>query len=181
MYAGALARAAQVIRQGGLVAYPTESCYGIGCDPKNYHAVKRLLKLKQRPANKGLILIASSTKQLQPYVLEISDHVLQTWPGPHTWLIPAKKNIPFWVKGNHANVAVRITAHAIANKLCQATGHAIVSTSANYSGCRPVKTYREAENLFGRELNFILPGRIGKQRNPSSIVDASTQQVVRAG
>ncbi len=90
-YSGSLGKAAQIIRRGGLVAYPTESCYGIGCDPLNARAVRRLLSLKQRPGHKGLILIASNTRQLQPYVSVIDKKVLVTWPGPVTWLLPSKK------------------------------------------------------------------------------------------
>lgn len=180
-YSGTLARAAQIIRQGGLVAYPTESCYGIGCDPNNRRAVKRLLLLKQRPASKGLILIAGNTRQLQPYVADIEDHVLQTWPGPQTWLIQAKKSVPFWIRGKHKNVAVRVTAHKLANKLCRVTGFAIVSTSANCSRGKPARTYRETRRRFGESMDYILPGRIGKRIKPTPIINASTQNVVRAG
>jgi len=176
---GLLARAAQTIRRGGIVAYPTESCYGFGCDPGNIRAIKRLLRLKQRPAGKGLILIAASSKQLQPYVTELRQDVLDTWPGPVTWLLPAKRNVSCLVKGKHHNIAVRVTAHKIASQLCQATGMAIISTSANQTGKMAIKTYRELKFLFGNKLDFILPGRIGRLKKPTPIYDATTREIIR--
>ncbi|MFV1993583.1 MAG: L-threonylcarbamoyladenylate synthase [Acidiferrobacterales bacterium] len=178
-YSGSLGHAAQIIRRGGLVAYPTESCYGIGCDPRNARAVRRLLSLKQRPASKGLILIASNTRQLQVYVSVIDEKVLDTWPGPVTWLLQAKKNVPYWIRGKHQNVAVRISDHHIASKLCRATGFAIVSTSANLSGTVPMGTYRQVKTLFGSKLDYVLPGVIGKLKNPTPIINANTQEVIR--
>ena len=175
-----MAHAAQVIKKGGLVAYPTESCYGIGCDPLNARAVRRLLNLKRRPGYKGLILIASNTRQLQSYVSVIDEKVLATWPGPTTWLLPAKKNVPNWIRGNHKNIAVRISAHKIANKLCRATGFAIVSTSANLSGTVPMRTYRQVKRLFGLNLDYVLPGLIGNLKKPTPIIDANTREVIRA-
>jgi len=179
-YSGSLGKAAQIIRRGGLVAYPTESCYGIGCDPLNARAVRRLLSLKQRPGHKGLILIASNTRQLQPYVSVIDKKVLVTWPGPVTWLLPSKKNVPNWIRGQHQNIAVRISAHKIANNLCRATGFAIVSTSANLSGTVPMRTYRQVKTLFGSRLDYVLPGLIGNLKNPTSIINANTQEIIRA-
>ena len=179
-YSGSLAHAAQVIKKGGLVAYPTESCYGIGCDPLNARAVRRLLNLKRRPGYKGLILIASNPRQLQSYVSVIDEKVLASWPGPTTWLLKPKKNVPNWIRGNHQNIAVRISAHKIANKLCRATGFAIVSTSANLSGTVPMRTYRQVKTLFGSNLDYVLPGIIGKLKKPTPIINAKTQEVIRA-
>jgi L-threonylcarbamoyladenylate synthase len=178
-YAGVLATAARIIRRGGLVAYPTESCYGIGCDPGNVKAIQRLLNLKQRAASKGLILIAANSRQLEPFVTELDKEILKTWPGPHTWLVPAKKSVPAWIKGKHKNIAVRVTAHKPASKLCHATGLAIISTSANRSGTKPMRTYRQVKTLFGKKLDYVLPGKVGRLKKPTPISDAKTKAVIR--
>jgi L-threonylcarbamoyladenylate synthase len=178
-YSGSVARAAQIIKLGGLVAYPTESCYGIGCDPNNALAVRRLLALKQRPASKGLILIASTAKQLKPYVVDLGEEVLASWPGPQTWLIHANRSVPFWIRGKHKNVAVRVTAHQLASKLCRATGFAIVSTSANRSGTRPARSYRQVKNMFGKKIDYVLPGKVGQLKKPTPINNAYTNESIR--
>lgn len=177
----ALQCAAAVVRAGGIVAYPTEAVYGLGCDPRNRAAVLRLLRLKRRPASKGLILIAANEAQLAPYVTAIPDHVHATWPGPHTWLLPARDNAPRWIRGRHATIAVRVTAHAGAAALCNAVGHALVSTSANKGGERPARSYRETAARFGSVLDCILRGRTGGLKRPTPIRDARTHQIIRPG
>jgi L-threonylcarbamoyladenylate synthase len=181
LYSAHLAHAAYIIKQGGIVAYPTESCYGLGCHPRNRQAIRRLIRIKKRPQHKGLILVAADFSQLQPYVADISPDILATWPGPHTWLLPATPYVLAEILGQHPRVAVRVTDHAPAAELCRAAGTAIVSTSANRSGQRPAKTYRETLWRLGESVDFVLPGRTGKQSRPSAIVDAVTHDVIRAG
>lgn len=182
-----LRQAARVLYAGGLIAYPTEAVYGLGCDPANGTAVARLLELKQRPIEKGLILIASKMDQLEPYIdwqaLNEAQRarILQSWPGPYTWLIPALPRAPVWLRGQHASLAVRITAHPIAAALCGAAGSALVSTSANLSGHRPARSALEVRQALGDRLDYILPGTVGGATNPSTITDAVTGRVVRAG
>jgi L-threonylcarbamoyladenylate synthase len=171
------------LKRGGLIAYPTESCYGLGCDPANRNAVQYLLKLKGRPQHKGLILIASSFHQLRPYVASLSveqcRQLAATWPGPHTWLLPASRNCPHWLTGGHHSIAVRVTAHTLAARLCKGIGMALVSTSANTSGAKSARTSRECVRLFGSRVK-IVPGRIGKRRKPSTIQDISTGRIIRS-
>lgn len=170
------------LRNGGLIAYPTESCFGLGCDPRNRTAVKRLLRLKRRPQAKGLILIASELRQLKPYIAALTpaqrQQVDATWPGPHTWLVPASARCPVWLTGSHRSIAVRVTAHPLAARLCREIKMALVSTSANRSGGKPAKTWRECRRLFGAEVK-VLPGRIGKRRKPSTIQDLASGRVIR--
>lgn len=172
----------QHLRHGGIVAYPTESCYGLGCDPRNRMAVKRLLRLKRRPQAKGLILIAANIRQLSSYIHPLTSsqqkQVQATWPGPHTWLIPASDNCPVWLTGKHHSVAVRVTAHRGVVQLCRGVGMALVSTSANLSGGRSAKTARECLRLFGHRVK-VLPGRIGRRRKPSTIQDLLSGKVLR--
>ncbi len=173
---------AQYLGHGGIIAYPTESCIGLGCDPRNRDAVKRLLRLKGRPQHKGLILIASSTEQLKPYMASINktqkQQLAATWPGPHTWLVPAARNCPVWLTGRHNTIAVRVTAHALSASLCRGAGMALVSTSANRSGCKPARTSRECYKMFGRRVR-IIEGVIGKARKPSTIQDLASGKIIR--
>lgn len=168
--------------RGGVIAYPTESCYGLGCDPGNREAVKRILRLKQRPQAKGLILIATELRQLKPYVAHLTaaqqKTLAATWPGPHTWLLPASAGCPAWLTGKHHSIAARVTAHRDAAFLCREVGMALVSTSANRSGGKPARTRRDCLNLFGSRIR-VLPGRIGKRRKPSIIQDLASGAIVR--
>jgi L-threonylcarbamoyladenylate synthase len=155
-----------------LIAYPTESCYGLGCDPRNRAAVLRLLKLKRRPQRKGLILIAGRYEQLTPWLapLTADEREKLRCDGAQaiTWLMPVKRNCPRWLRGEHEALAVRITAHEPAAALCDALGMALVSTSANYSGGRPARTAAQCRKLFGDAV-WTLPGKIGDRKRPSTI------------
>lgn len=174
-------RAARIIRQGGIVAYATEYCFGLGCDPRNHDAVQRLLRLKRRPANKGLILVAADLAQLAPYVNEIPQPVLATWPGAYTWLLAPRADVPAWITGRHPRIAVRVTAHPPAADLCRATKMAIVSTSANRAGQLPARAYREVVRRFGKSIDYVLPGHVGMAPAPTPIRDSVSGMVVRPG
>src|SRR4030065_73773 len=134
MYTSELQRAARILKQGGIVAYATEYCFGLGCDPFNRNAVLRLLRLKRRPAKKGLIVLAADTGQLAPYATTLSASELATWPGPYTWLLPAPPGVPAWITGRHDKIALRVTAHAQAAGPCPAAGKGVCVTSANRAG-----------------------------------------------
>ncbi len=171
------------LARGGVIAYPTESCYGLGCDPRNPRAVARVLALKGRPAAKGLILIADRFERLAGLVAPPTPAqralTASTWPGPHTWLMPAGRHTPKWLKGRHSTLAVRVTAHPEAAGLCRALGMALVSTSANRSGQKALKTARECRRVFGHGA-MVIDGAIGKRRRPSTIQDLVTGKVLRA-
>lgn len=175
-----LQHAARVLKQGGIVAYATEYCFGLGCDPRDRAAVYRLLRLKRRRAAKGVIVLAADTAQLAPYVDAFPPNVLASWPGPHTWLLPARPDTPHWITGGRPKIAVRVTAHSQAAALCRAAGMAIVSTSANRAGASPVRDYRDALRRFGKRVDYVLPGRVGKLAAPTPIRDAATGEVIRA-
>ena len=181
MNARGLAQAAHVLKQGGIVAYATEYCFGLGCDPFNRDAVLRLLRLKQRAVKKGLIVLAADTEQLTPYVTAVPEHVRASWPGPHTWLLPVKANVPGWVTGKHDKIAVRVTAHPQAAALCRLAGMAIISTSANRGGETPARTDREVVRGFGKLVDYILPGSVGNAPAPTPIRDAASGRWLRPG
>jgi len=170
------------LKRGGVLAYPTESCYGLGCDPRNAAAVKRLLRLKKRSASKGLILIAGHARQLRPYLAQLppalESRMRAPWPGPHTWLAPAAHDCPAWLRGGHNTVAVRVTAHRGAARLCELANMALVSTSANLSGGKPAKTANQCRRLFGQRV-LVIPGRTGARRHPSTIQHLVTGQIIR--
>jgi len=178
----ALRRIAAHLARGGLIAYPTESCYGLGCDPGNRSAVLRLLKLKQRPQSKGLILIAYSYRQVARYVqpLTLPQQQLLREAGTQaiTYLLPARKFAPRWLRGKHDTLAVRLTAHPFARLLCRGVQGALVSTSANRSGMIPAKTYSECQRRFGKAV-WVLPGRVGKRKQPSRILAWADGRIVR--
>lgn len=181
MYTSKLQRAARILKQGGIVAYATEYCFGLGCDPFNRNAVFRLLRLKRRPVQKGLIVLAAATEQLAPYATTISASELTTWPGPYTWLLPARPGVPGWITGRHDKIALRVTAHAQAAALCRAAGMAIVSTSANRAGETPARTDREVLRRFGKLVDYVLPGAVGAATAPTPIRDALTGELIRPG
>lgn len=170
------------LKHGGLIAYPTESCYGLGCDPRNRRAVQRILKLKQRPQKKGLILIASSYRQVARYIQPLTlaeQHKLQADGAQAiTYLMPARPSCPRWLRGEHDTLAIRMTAHPFAENLCRSAGSALVSTSANRSGMRPAKTYAECLRIFGKKV-WVLRGKVGKRKQPSTIRAWSDGRIVR--
>ncbi|MBE9561431.1 MAG: Sua5/YciO/YrdC/YwlC family protein, partial [Proteobacteria bacterium] len=157
--------AVQHLRQGKIIAYPTEAVYGFGCDPDNETALKNLVKLKQRSWKKGLILIASDYKQLapflQPLTSELEDKVFASWPGAITWLLPAKIGLSHYLRGNSDKLAVRVTSHPQTIVLCQKWGKALVSTSANLSETTAANTALQVEQEFGNKVDYILPGQVG--------------------
>ncbi|MGV6826572.1 MAG: Sua5/YciO/YrdC/YwlC family protein [bacterium] len=175
---------ARKLRLGGVIAYPTEAVYGLGCDPLNADSVMRLLALKQREVSKGLILIAADFSQLRPFVKSLPEpqmeKVLATWPGPFTWIFPAAPHAPHWITGGRDSIAVRVSAHPVVQQLCKAFGGALISTSANQSGLEPARTALQVTLQFGDSLDAIVTGPVDETANPTQIIDAMTNEQVRA-
>lgn len=180
-----LQQAVEVLRGGGVVAYPTEGCYGLGCDPRNTRALQEVLRLKQRHWRQGLILIGAHWSHVGRWVDSGDQAAItrarETWPGPHTWLLPARSGVSRWVRGEHDTIAVRITAHPLAAALCRRFNSAIVSTSANRHGRRPAVNAVQARALFDERVDLVLQGRLGGLEGPTAIRDARTGETVRAG
>lgn len=178
-----LHRAVDCLKKGGVIAYPTEGVYGLGCDPFNKDAVLHLLALKKRPLEKGLILLAADWKTLEPWVVPVAPsrmtEVLKTWPGPTTWVFPANPALPDWVRGHHTTVALRVTAHPEAAELCRAFGQPLISTSANHHGHSPNLNNLEVYEQFGENIDYIVPGRLGDLTKPTPIYDALTGHLLR--
>lgn len=175
--------AVEVIRHGGVIAYPTEAVYGLGCDPRNGDAVKQLLQLKQRKPEKGLILIAAEFAQISPFIAPLDakqqQRLNKRWPNPVTWLLPAHADVPHWINGGHPKIAIRITTHPQASALCRALAGPLISTSANRHQQAAARTALQVRRIFTDQLDYILPGKVGGQKNPTEIRDAESNQVVR--
>ncbi len=176
-----LRRAAAALHAGAVIAYPTEAVWGLGCDPANGAAVLRLLALKHRPVDKGLILIAADAAQLRAFLAPaaLPEPVAASWPGPSTWLLPAAADTPSWLTGEHDTLAVRVTAHPLAAALCRAFGGPLVSTSANRAGRPPAKSALAVRREFGDDLDLIVNGPLGGQARPTPIRDARSGAYLR--
>jgi L-threonylcarbamoyladenylate synthase len=178
-----LRQAARCFHQGGVLAYPTEAVYGLGCDPLDWFAVERIMEIKKRPLDKGLILIAADFEQLRPFVQPLSEEAMKplfdSWPGPATWLLPAADQTPPWLRGVHETLAVRVTAHPMAAALCHACGSPLVSTSANIGGHPPARSALQVRSRFGNRIDCVISGPLGDQTKPTPIRDAASGRTVR--
>lgn len=167
-----LQQAQRVIQQGGVIAYPTEAVWGLGCDPTNDQAIQKILQLKQRPWQKGLVMVAASWQQLEPWLLPLSDTDLalvnNSWPGPISWVLPCKPEVSQWLKGEHQTLAVRVSAHPLVKALCELCGP-LVSTSANPAGLEPARSAQQVAEYFTNQLDFIVLGELGGREQPSEI------------
>jgi L-threonylcarbamoyladenylate synthase len=182
-----LAKAIKALKVGEVIAYPTEAVFGVGCDPDNSQAIALLLALKQREKSKGLILIAADYQQLLPYVddraLSAAQMQLlqQSWPGPVTWVLPARAGLTDWLTGQFDTIAVRVSDHPLVQQLCRAYGKPLTSTSANLSGLPACRTAAQVRLQLGEQLNVILDAPTCGRNNPSEIRDIRTGHIFRAG
>lgn len=174
--------AARELRRGAVVACPTEAVWGLSCDPLNQRAVSSLLTLKERPVDKGLILVAANLDQLAYYIDPPSRTALRrardTWPGPATWVFPASSYTPPWITGRFDSVAVRVTAHPVMAALCKRFGGALVSTSCNRSGQSPCRSVTDVRLRFDPALR-VVPGATGGRESPTTIREAATGYLLR--
>lgn len=173
--------AIEIIREGGVVAAPTEAVYGLSCDPWNEAAVKELLELKQRNVSQGLILVAGGLYQFTSLVEHLAreqqQKLLASWPGPVTWLVPASAHVPEWIRGEHKSVALRVTAHPVMAELCRVAGKPLVSTSANPHGEPPARDPQTIEAYFPGLT--VVAGELGGADRPSEIRDLETGRILR--
>jgi L-threonylcarbamoyladenylate synthase len=183
MNALSLSRAVRALHTGGVIAYPTEAVWGLGCEPRDRDAVEKLLDLKHRDWRKGLILIASDLDQLRPFFARLNHAqlkpALESWPGPHTWLLPASPEAPGWITGGRPLIAVRVTAHPTAAALCRAYGSALVSTSANLAGRAPARNALQVRRQFEGRIDYVVPGPLGGLSAPTPIRELETGRLLR--
>jgi len=173
--------AARVLRGGGVIAYPTEGVFGLGCLPDNLNAVQRVLDIKRRDAAKGLILIAANAAQLEGWIEIADDRELPAVDPqkPTTWIVPAAEKVDYLLRGANAGIAVRITTNPIARAICEAVQSPIVSTSANLSGEAIVQNQAELRRNFEGLVDYIVPGDCGPSSGASQISILATGEVLR--
>jgi len=173
----------ETVVQGGLIAYPTESVFGLGCDPFNQQAVMQLLALKQRPVSKGLILIASHIEQILPLIQPVSQddlaRALKTWPGHATWVFPKSKKVPAWISGDFPSIAVRVSKHPVVKQVCDRINFPLVSTSANLANQENLNSIKDIKNAFGDKIQFYVDADLGLESSPSTIRDAHSLKIIR--
>ncbi|ROR98988.1 translation factor SUA5 [Sinobacterium caligoides] len=181
----AVRRCVETISCGGVIAYPTEAVWGLGCDPENALAVEQLLALKGRSVDKGLIMVAANIEQLAPYLTDISAAQRQSleasWPGPNTWLVADNGRVPAWIRGRHDSVALRVSSHPLVVALCQRFGGPIVSTSANPQGKPSARSALQVRRYFAGYLDGIAPGCVGGAKTASTIRELASGRIIRAG
>jgi L-threonylcarbamoyladenylate synthase len=174
--------AAHILEQGGVIAYPTEGVYGLGCLADDVDAVVRILTIKQRDPDMGLVVVASGLEQLGDWIRLPDGHadLGSSDERPVTWIVPATEQAPALVRGKHESVAVRLTTHPVARALCEATDSALVSTSANISGHPPARNRYILRREFGHLVDYIVPGDLGPAGAASEIRDLSSGKILRS-
>ncbi len=180
-----ISRAVSVLRAGGVIAYPTEAVWGLGCDPYNRAAVNKLLQLKRRSVAKGLILVSGQRGHVAPFLAALSPQqrarIEASWPGFQTWVVPDDGLAPAWIKGDYTGVALRLTTHPDVTALSKAFGRPLVSTSANISGRLVARDPLQLRLIFGAALDYVLPGSLGDEHSPSPIRDILSEATLRGG
>jgi L-threonylcarbamoyladenylate synthase len=175
-------QATRALLTGGVIAYPTEGVYGLGCLPDDHSAVQRIFQIKQRSADAGLILVAPEYDLLADWInpdeIELQN-LLRPTASPVTWIVNAGEHVPDWLSGQRSTLAVRITQHPVIAKLCYSSRSALVSTSANHSGHRAAQSVLQTRKWLGKQLDYVVSGKLGGACGPSEIRRASDGQVIR--
>ncbi len=176
-------QASQILHSSGVIAYPTETVWGIGCDPQQPSALSRVIELKNRDAKKGLILIAGKIEQFDFLLHDLPQEqyikLQNSWPGAVTWLVPHNNRVHPLIHGQFSTVAIRVSSHKMVEQLCEEFGGPIVSTSANLAGQSTIKNAIQAHKFLGHDLDFILQGSLGNVSNPSRIIDLKSGRILR--
>jgi L-threonylcarbamoyladenylate synthase len=170
-----------ILRRGGIIVYPTETVYGIGCDPMNYNACMRILDITKRDTSKAMLLLAYSAEQVTEMAGPLNEQALllaeKFWPGPLTIIIKPSKNIPGYLLGKTEGAAFRVTSHPLSSAITKEFGMPIISTSANFSGGEPVENYQEALTIFGNKVDIVLNSDFKMKGKPSTIVDTTSGSI----
>ncbi len=174
--------AVKLLKRGGIIAYPTESVYGLGCDATNLNAIAQLLSIKNRPQAKGLIILVSHIEQAFEFIAPLNQQQIETIKQPNiratTWLLNKSSHLSPLLVGKHDKIAVRVTSNPVAKNLCQLLNKPLVSTSCNLSS-KPASSHVSiVRNQMKMKLNLILSGSCGGQL-PSRIVDLQSSRIIR--
>ncbi|MBI4211537.1 MAG: threonylcarbamoyl-AMP synthase [Deltaproteobacteria bacterium] len=184
---GDIDQAVAFLKAGQVLAYPTETIYGLGADVLNRKAVKRIYELKARDVGLPISILVADLAMLREFVAEVSDAALSLirrfWPGPLTILFPAAPKIPKELITNTSKIGIRISSHPIAAALVSRFGGPITTTSANLSGYPPSLTAKHITKYFGEKLSCIIDGGVCEPSKGSTVVDLSEEsmRIVREG
>lgn len=176
---------ADILTNGGIVAYPTEGVWGLGCDPFNEEAVRRLLNIKHRDESEGFIILATNWGQIYDLIdleaLPKNDQIFLTaaWPSHITFLLPKSKSAPNFISGASEQIALRITDFKPNKELIEAFGTPIISTSANLHGMTAARSLEEVKIYFDKRIDAVFDKKSGNQPNPSKIYDLKNKVYIR--
>ena len=173
--------AAHVINSGGIIAYPTDTIYGLGCDPYDADAVARLSDIKSRSALKQFILLAGHIEQIKAFVDLTEDQQQKITQNKEatSWVIKANKHTPAWLLNKDKTVTIRLSKHSDVKKLCHILGHAIISTSANLSGQRPARNALELHQRFHSSIDKIMASNEKLTARPSKVIRLCDNHILR--
>ena len=179
----ALNRFLHAVSKGAIFGYPTDTIWGFGCHPLLAGSVNRILQIKNRSPDKGVILLSSRVEYCAAYV-DVDAKQLQSVQfarnHPTTWLIPASEFCPPWIRGNNSTVAIRVTEHPLLQILCNRLEAPVVSTSANRTGKATARNSVQMRKQFGDELDFIVTGFTTGANQPSEIKSLITDTSLRS-
>ncbi|MFC1511950.1 L-threonylcarbamoyladenylate synthase [Candidatus Latescibacterota bacterium] len=177
-----ITRAVVILRAGGVIVYPTETVYGIGCDPLDQRACERIQDLKGRRETKAMLLVASSRRQvedmagpLDPLASALADRF---WPGPLTIVLKPAGTLPPHLLGPTGGGGFRVSSDPVSTALARELGRPLVSTSANKTGTQPLVTFEEACAQFERLVDLVLPPAEKLSGVPSTLVDVTSGRLV---
>ncbi len=172
----------QILVSGGVIAYPTESVFGLGCDPSNEQAILKIMEIKKRKLEMGLILLTPSLEIVSDWV-NMNDKQIRIFsspsPRPTTYIVPASVCAPKWLVVKNT-LAIRLSKDPFIKNICGMLGLPIVSTSANLQGEQPCRSADEVEKIMGSKLDYIVFKKTGSFNNPSTIVDLSSGKTIRS-
>lgn len=179
--------AIKILKKGGVIAYPTETFYGLGVDPKNKRAIEKIFKIKKRERGKPISLIVSSKRQLTRWATGIGDRewklIKNFWPGPLTLIFRAKKSVSTLLTAGTGKIGIRVSPEGYALKLARGIGGAITATSANLSGQSSCLSFQSVQRKIGTRIDGVVSRKILKKSNGSTILDISDSKskVLREG
>lgn len=182
-----LSKCRDVIARGGLIAYPTDTFYGLGVNPRNREAVRRLFSIKQRVANQPILLLLKDIEEVgrwaEPAGTTAKELMARHWPGPLTLVLKARADVLPELTAGTGTIGLRVPGNALTRKVLEAVGGALTGTSANRSGAKDARTAPEVSEYFGDAVDLILDGGPAPGSKPSTIVDVSgrTPRLIRRG
>jgi L-threonylcarbamoyladenylate synthase len=180
-------RAARIVAEGGVIAFRTDTFYGLGADPFNAKAVARIRELKGREDDKPILLLLADASEADRFIADRSqafeDVAAQFWPGPLTIVGVAVASLPAAITAGTGTVGVRVPADESVRELVRSCGGALTATSANPSGRDPARSASQVHEYFGEEIDLVIDGGEVTATEPSTVLDVTTSppRVIRKG